>query len=155
MKIGIICRFRTIKIAVFCNFYKLRTFQQRIRYLLLPFTMNPIFLLVCLDFNQKIQNMRALLNYTVSIVISMCIYARTCNLIWISSCNDPWTHSAACRFNEQKIKHTMVCMPVILKFPHAIVCLVHDKIFQIVDVEGIVIFFKLNIKQVTSHVWFC
>ena len=102
--------------------------------------MNPIFLLVCLDFNQKIQNMRALLNYTVSIVISMCIYARTCNLIWISSCNDPWTHSAACRVDEWGNKHAVVCISVILKFPHAIVCLVPDKIFQIVDVEGIVIF---------------
>ena len=48
----------------------------------------------------------------------------------------------------------MVCILVILKFPHAIVCLISDKIFQIVGAEGIVIFFKLNTKQVASHVWF-
>ena len=46
----------------------------------------------------------------------------------------------------------MVCISVILKFPHAIVCLISDKIFQVVDVEGIVIFLKLNIKRVASHV---
>lgn len=49
----------------------------------------------------------------------------------------------------------MVRMSVILKFPHAIVCLISDKIFQIVDVEGIVIFLKLNTKQVISHVCTC